>query len=124
MTYPYAGPGANIYQLVIGPTGVFVIETKNIEGTVRVAGDDLQIGDRRVAMVVEVAPAPLLGSLSLTVTPLICTHQAGLPWFNRRVRAIRIVSGCGLVEALRHGPAGLTTDQVNGLASLAVATLS
>jgi hypothetical protein len=126
------GSAANIDHLVIGPTGVFVIETKNIAGRVHIDGDQVRIGGRRVPVVAEVdrevaavvtALAPLLGSLDLTVTPLICAHRADLPWFNRRVRGIPIVSGRGLVKAIRDSPARLTAEQVDGLARMAIVRL-
>jgi hypothetical protein len=64
--------------------------------------DEVWIGGRRIA---------------------VCAHRADLPWFNRRVGSIPILTGRGLVKAIRHGTVSLTTDQVDGLARLAIASL-
>src|SRR4029079_12261113 len=45
---------ANIDHLVIGPTGVFVVETKNVKGKVHLGGGGVRMGGRRAAVVNEV----------------------------------------------------------------------
>lgn len=126
------GSPRNIDHIVIGPTGVFVIETKNIAGRLRIEGGDLRIGGRRVAAVDEVlreaaavslALAPMLSPRNISVRPVICAHRADLPWFRREVRGVRIVSGRDLVRLIRGSDAVLSADEVLELSRLAVRNL-
>ncbi len=89
---------ANIDHLVIGPTGVFVVETKNIAGSLRVRGSDVVIAGRRIGVVDEVkreldavsnALGPTLSARGLSVEPVICAHRADLPWFSSGSRGFR-----------------------------------
>jgi hypothetical protein len=124
---------ANIDHVVIGPPGVFVVETKNIRGKVRISGSEVRIGGHRVAVVEEVtrevqAVWNALGSYleprGLRVEAVVCSHRAGLPVFWSSVRGIPIVSGRGLVRRLRKAPVRLTPDEVHELATLALKNLS
>lgn len=126
------GSPRNIDHIVIGPTGVFVIETKNVAGRLRIEGGDLRIGGRRVAAVDEVlreaaavslALAPMLSPRNISVRPVICAHRADLPWFRREVRGVRIVSGRDLVRLIRGSDAVLSADEVLELSRLAVRNL-
>ncbi len=123
---------ANIDHLVIGPTGVFVVETKNVAGDLRVRGDEVRIGGRRVALVDEVrgeveaawnAVAPVLAPKGLNVVPIVCAHRADLPFFRRSVADIRIVSGRGLTRYIRDQPPVLSADEVQEHRRLVTRTL-
>jgi hypothetical protein len=118
---------ANIDHIVIGPTGVFVVETKNVAGDLRVRGDEVRIGGRRVALVDEVrreveatwnAVAPVLAPKGLHVVPIVCAHRADLPFFRRSVAGIRIVSGRGLPRYIRDQPQALSAAEVQELRRL------
>jgi hypothetical protein len=118
---------ANIDHIVIGPTGVFVVETKNVAGHFRVRGDEVRIGGRRVALVDEVrrevdatrnAVAPVLAPKGLQVIPVVCAHRADLPLFRRSVAGIRIVSGRGLSRHIRDQPEVLSAVEVEELRRL------
>jgi len=124
------GSPANIDHIVIGPTGVFVIETKNIAGRMTIAGDEVRIAGRRVNAVEEVGHeaeavsavlGPALDSRGLTVVPVICAHRADLPLFRSSVAGIRIVDGKGLAHLLKASPAVLSPDDVGALAALLTA---
>ena len=120
---------ANVDHIVIGPTGVFVVETKNVAGDFRVRGDEVRIGGRRVAIVDEVrrevdaawnAVAPILAPKGLHVIPVVCAHRADLPFFRRSVAGIRIVSGRGLARYIREQPALLSAAEIQELRRLIV----
>jgi hypothetical protein len=115
---------ANIDHLVVGPTGVFVVETKNIAGDFRVRGDEVRIGGRRVGLVDEVrrevdatwtAVAPVLGPKGLAIIPIVCAHRASLPFFRRQVDGIRIVDGRGLARFIRGGRQVLSPAEIADL---------
>ena len=119
---------ANIDHLVIGPTGVFVVETKNIAGTLKVRGGDATIAGRRIGVVDEVeseldavwnAIGATLEERDLVLQPVICAHRAGLPWFRSRAAGIPIVSGRGLVRLIRGQPEVLSPDEVSDLREIA-----
>lgn len=112
---------ANIDHLVIGPTGVFVVETKNIKGKVRINRGEVFIGGRRVRVADEVrrevdavanALGPLLESLGIEVQPVICAHRADLPWFHRSVSDIPIVYPRQLPSFIRDRDAVLSQTDV------------
>lgn len=123
---------ANIDHVVIGPPGVFVIETKNIAGRLEIDDDDIRIAGRRVAAVDEVlreaqatyrALATYLQPRGLGVVAVVCVHRADLPWFRREVRKVRIVTGRGLVGLLRQSRAILSDEDITALAALATQNL-
>lgn len=123
---------ANVDHIVIGPTGVFVVETKNVAGDFRLSGDDVRIGGRRVALVDEVrrevdatwnAVAPILAPRGLRVVPVVCAHRANLPFFRQSVAGIRIVSGSGLARYIRRQPAVLSAPEIQELRRLIVRAL-
>lgn len=123
---------ANVDHIVIGPTGVFVVETKNVAGDFRLSGDDVRIGGRRVALVDEVrrevdatwsAVAPVLAPRGLRVVPVVCAHRANLPLFRQSVAGVRIVSGRGLAQHIRGQPAVLSAAEVQELRRLVLRAL-
>jgi hypothetical protein len=119
---------ANIDHLVIGPTGVFVVETKNIVGALKVRGGDVTIRGRRIGVVDEVkseleavwnALGPTLEEWGVGLQPVICAHRADLPWFKSRVAGIPIVSGRGLVRLIRGRSEVLSPEEVGELRHIA-----
>jgi hypothetical protein len=115
------GSKANIDHIAVGPSGVFVIETKNIAGRMRIDGPDMRIAGRRVRAVEEVrreasAVANALGARleahGLSVVPVICAHRAELPIFTNRVDGVRVVDGKGLVRLLTTSATMLAPDSV------------
>ena len=121
------GYGGNLDHVVIGPTGVWAVETKALRGKVQIEGDELRIGkwpqDRAIdqvykeAVAIQVALRDLLDPLGLTVTPIICLTNADMPWFNKTVRGVRLASGRQLVRALREAEPRLDGDAVQALAA-------
>jgi hypothetical protein len=127
------GWGGNLDHVVIGPTGMWAVETKNLDGKVVIRGDVLRIGGhrrdkiidqaRQEATIIQVVLADKLDSLNLEVTPVICLHRGELPFFNKTVRGVRLASGRQLVRLLQKGDVRLSADQVHALARAADATL-
>lgn len=121
------GYGGNVDHIAIGPTGVWVIETKSYRGGVEVYGDRLEVNgqprDRIVdqvykeAVALQIALGDRLSSIGITVSPVLCLHRAKLGWFDKSVRGVRIVDGRGLAKLLRSGETLLGEEQVATLAA-------
>jgi hypothetical protein len=124
---------ANIDHIVIGPPGIFVVETKSYSGSLQIRGDEVFVaGRRKNAWVDEVGreAAAVVGVLAeelaahgWTVTPVIVVHRADLPWFKSRVRGVLVVSGKDLVSRLRKAAPVLTPGDVERLSALGDARL-
>jgi hypothetical protein len=121
------GSRANIDHIVVGPTGVFVVETKSYTGKLSVRRGEVWVAGRRktgilsqakreaAAVAAVVSPVP--------VTPLICVHRADLGWFKVEVEGIRIVGPREMVKLLRKAPVQLAPNQVAWLADRLERTL-
>jgi hypothetical protein len=115
------GSPANVDHLVVGPTGVFVIDSKLYRGVVRVGLDGrLWYGGRSLDRVVgtlwweaqQVAEA-LAGGPEIRVYPVLCMHEARLPWLEElTVDGIPVIPGSALELALRVPRQPLTPAQV------------
>jgi ssDNA-binding Zn-finger/Zn-ribbon topoisomerase 1 len=119
------GSKANIDHIAVGPSGVFVIETKNVAGRLRIDGNDVRIAGRRVRAVEEVrrvasavatALSTSLEAHGVAVVPVICAHRAELPIFTNRGNGIRVVDGKGLVRLLTTSATVLAPESVGDLA--------
>lgn len=120
------GGRGNIDALAIGPSGVFVIETKNLKGKVEVRQDALFVADQprqtyveqvyRQALATQVALSELLNPLRLTVTPVLCIHGGQLPRFEHAVAGVLLVGGRQLGPSIGARPTLLEPDQVQRLA--------
>jgi hypothetical protein len=115
---------ANIDHLVVGPTGVWVVETKNYGGSLAVRDGDLWIGGRRKTAFIDQVKSQA-GAVStalggVPVLPIICVHRADFPLLGRaELRGVRIVGSHGLVEAISTAPIVLRPDEVTSLSRLA-----
>lgn len=123
------GGRANIDHIVIGPPGVFVVETKSFAGDLRIRGDEVYVSGRRKtamieevkreALAVQVAIAAELNALGLPVIPVLCIHRANLPWLGADAGGVRIVSGKELVKRLRKAPIRLGSEETERLVNAA-----
>jgi hypothetical protein len=128
------GSRANIDHIVIGPPGVYVVETKSLAGQLKVRGNEVYVAGRRKtamleevrreALAVQVALAAELEALDLPVIPFICVHRASLPWFGAQAGGVRIVSGTDLVKRLRKADARLSPEEVQQLKTAAGSRLA
>jgi hypothetical protein len=114
------GSRANIDHIVVGPPGVFVVETKNYAGRLRVRRGEVSVSGRRkigiVAQAKREAAVVAVVVSPVPVTPLICVHRADLGWFKVEADRVRIVSPREMVKLLRKAPVQLAPNQVAWLA--------
>jgi hypothetical protein len=120
------GSRANIDHLVVGPCGIFVVETKNVTGRVTVERGELRVSGRRRAYAeqawkeagaVQAVAATQCAALGLDVTPLLCfTTRAELPWRRASIEDVPILYPKGVVATIRERPARLAPSQVAELA--------
>jgi hypothetical protein len=123
------GSKANIDHIAIGPTGIFVIETKYISGSIEVLNDRLYVSDHdrdayvaqvyREAIGAQVALGDLLNVMRITVTPVLCIHGARTPLFDRAVGGVRLVSGRDLRKLANAESTLLSAEQVQEVAAFA-----
>jgi hypothetical protein len=112
---------ANIDHLVIGPTGVWVVDTKATRANISASFGSVYFGDRQLdtrplrweASVVE-------ERLGVSVRPIVAVHGAGLRRRGRRAGGIRVLPAASLARRIRRGPRRLTHDQIEVIADLAV----
>jgi hypothetical protein len=112
------GTVANIDHIVIGPTGVWVVETKNYAGSIQVRNGELNVNGRRrqgvraevereVAVVARFVP-------STAVQAIVVVHRAAFPWLGTlRLGEVPVVQPGQVAARIRRGPATLTTEQVS-----------
>lgn len=120
------GSSANIHHLIVGPTGVFVVETKSYSGPLSIQGDDVYVGGRRRTDIVhearseaEIVQAVLaIAGGHLSVTPILCIHRAELPLLKAEVQGIRVVNERGLIRILRRANQTLEPEAVLQVAAL------
>jgi hypothetical protein len=122
------GEQGDIDSLVIGPTGVFPIETKNWGHRLEVRNDRLYVGDYdrtsvvkqvyRLALAVQVALGEELTKQRVTVTPVICA-VGGMARFDRMAGGVHVTEGKGLARLLSDRPIVFDDEAVQRIARLA-----
>lgn len=118
----------NIDHLLIGPPGIFVIETKTYEGSVRVRGGDLYIKGRRKTGFFDQVDRQLAAVESALEAPgvrgFICILGGDFPWFGRpSARGIEVTPPKRLIETVRSLPTALDAPEIDRLARLAAERL-
>jgi hypothetical protein len=113
-------------HLVVGPTGVCVVEKKPWRGQLAVEDDRLFVDGRhrdhaadqllRAATATQDALIGELKPLGVTVRPILWFHLTDLPLLKRTVRGAAVTGGRGLSRAIRIGPTVLTPEQVMAIA--------
>lgn len=123
-------PGLNgdVDSLVIGPTGVFPIESKNWKDKVEIRNDRLFVADHdrtwviaqvyREALAVQVALGEELTSRRVTVTPVICAI-GGTASRSGIAGGVHVVNGKGLARLISDRPTVFDDEAVQRVASLA-----
>jgi hypothetical protein len=116
------GSRANIDHLVVGPTGVWVVDTKALRAEVRAGWRSVRVGDGFL----DVEPAAweaevVADRLGVVVTPVVAVHgpRVALPRRGRRCRGVRVVPAGALVRRLSKGRRRLRRAQVRALAERA-----
>jgi hypothetical protein len=119
------GSPANIDHLVIGPTGVFVVDAKNFsyqlslsKGTLRTGKYPVKFSSvRNQARRAETALASLRLNRTVEVLPFVCVvGTARLPYRTLDLDGVRVVSDWRtLVTEIRKRPTVLTAGEVSTL---------
>jgi Nuclease-related domain len=114
------GSAANVDHLVVGPTGMYVIDSKRYRGQLHYSGGHLWHGDRALDRTLatlwweatQVAETLAFGP-DLHVYPVLCVHVARLPWLQELlVDGIPVLDAAALRPALQVTRQALTREQV------------
>lgn len=113
------GTSANIDHVVVGRTGVWVVDSKSTRATVRAHRRSVRFGDRLLdtaatrweaeaaAGVVAGAlgwdPGDLMAGRRPVVRPLVAVHGRGLRRRGARTDGVRIVAAADAVDRIRRG---------------------
>ncbi len=117
-----------IGHLVIGPGGVFVVETRNHPGRVRIRGDQLIVGShshdvathlRAQVAAVSATFAPTLAGTRARVEPIVCMRQAELPLLHHAVAGIPLLRESQLAGRIGRASQVLDSATVARLGELA-----
>lgn len=123
------GSRANIDHVVIGPTGVFTVETKSYTGRVVIERTTVKHNGRRRDKIVPQAlgqAAAVHAVLGVDVVPIVCVHRAQIStgWFRKPViDGVVFCSGRGLRKVLSGRPRMHQPDAVEELAEAVSAGL-
>jgi Nuclease-related domain len=114
---------ANIDHLVIGPGGVFVIDSKQYRGRLQLdPSGGLWHGRYPLAPTLQAVSfeadqaAVVLPDPGLAVVPIVAVHGAQVPWGKVVVHGVPVVSARRLPSMLRQLPPVLGPEQVTALA--------
>jgi hypothetical protein len=99
---------ANVDHLVIGPPGVFLIDSKYYRGPLTLTPDGSLWHGRftltHVLATVRWEADVLTQVLGTTVTPMLCIHGATLPWGEAMAEGIPVLPAGRVVATLRALP--------------------
>jgi Nuclease-related domain len=120
------GSRANIDHLVIGPGGVFVIDSKQYRGRLRLdASGRLWHGRYPLAPALRAVDfeadqaAQVLADPDVVVVPIVAVHGAQVPWGKVVMDGVPVVAARRLPSMLRALPAVLGPERVAALADQA-----
>jgi hypothetical protein len=120
------GSRANIDHLVIGPGGVFVIDSKQYRGRLQLdpsgrlwrgrypLAPTLRAVSFKADRAAQVLPDP-----GVAVVPIVAVHGAQVPWGKVVVEGVPVVPARRLPSMLRHLPAVLGPERVAAVANQA-----
>jgi hypothetical protein len=114
------GSAANVDHLVVGPTGVYVIDSKRYRGHLRYTAGHLWHGGRTLDRTLQMLwweatqVAETLGfGPDLHLYPVLCVHVARLPWLRELlVDGVPVLGAGALRSALQVTRQALTPEQV------------
>jgi Nuclease-related domain len=117
------GSRANLDHLVIGPGGVFVIDSKQYRGRLQLdPSGRLWHGRHPLAATLRAAQfeadqaAQILPDPGVAVVPIVAVHGAQVPWGKVVVDGVPVVAARRLPSMLRELPAVLGPERVAALA--------
>jgi hypothetical protein len=121
---------ANADHLVIGPAGVFLVDSKNWRGHLAFAPDGtLWHGSYPLTATlatIEFEAQAIAGALAvpgLAVEPLLVVHGSAIPWGEQYLGGVAVLPAGRVVATLLALPPLLTDQQVTQLAGRAMARL-
>jgi hypothetical protein len=119
------GRRANVDHLVIGPTGVWVVDTKAYRARIQTGWCRVLVGGVPLSTVAVRWEAEVVsGVLGVNARPVVAVHGRGLPRRGRRCDGVRVLPARRLVRCLGRGRLlrpSLDARQVSDLAALAEA---
>jgi hypothetical protein len=130
----YRPPGSRspFGHVVLGATGVFVVQPFDDEGSLRVRGEDVTLDGepldplvqrvRRQAFALQLLLADALSALDVRVAPVLWVRSARLG-LRRAAAGVRLTSTRDLRRLIGNGRALVPPDEVRRLSSLARARL-
>ena len=112
---------ANIDHIVVGPTGIFAIETKSYAGRMTIREGELFVAGRRRTPILAQAhwEADMVRSvvrragIQSDVAAIICVHRAELPRNAPTVDGVTIVDGVGMIKRLTNSETTLAESDVD-----------
>jgi hypothetical protein len=120
------GSRANIDHLVIGPGGVFVVDSKHYRGRLQLDPTGrLWHGRYPLAPILRAVDyeadqaARVLVDPDVVVVPIVAVHGAQVPWGKLVTQGVPVVAARRLPSMLRALPAVLGPERVTGLADQA-----
>jgi Nuclease-related domain len=120
------GSTANLDHLVIGPGGVFVIDSKQYRGRLQLdPSGRLWHGRHPLAPTVRAVSfeadraAQVLPDPGVAVVPIVAIHGAQVPWGKLIIDGVPVLPARSLPSMLRQLPAVLGPERVVGLAKQA-----
>jgi hypothetical protein len=112
------GSRANLDHLVLGPTGVWVVDTKTTREPVQAGWRTVRFGDRLLDTGPVAWEAQVVADrLGVPTRPLVVVHGAGLRRRGGRCGGVRVVPIEGLTRRIRRGRRRLTRAEVANLAA-------
>ena len=116
------GSKANVDHLVIGPTGVWLIDSKAYQGELRFADGTLWRGRfpmRRESATVEWMATEVSRHLDADVRPVLCFTHAEPPVPCPPLGTVEVVSVWAVAQLIQHGPVVSSPAMVDWLSGLA-----
>jgi len=117
------GSRANIDHLVIGPTGVWVVDTKAYRARLDARWRNVMVGSVPLSTAaVRWEAERVSGALGVEARPIVAVHGSGLPRRGRRCSGVRVIPATRLVHRLGRGRRfwpSLTARRVEELGDLA-----
>jgi hypothetical protein len=119
------GSAANVDHLVVGPTGVFVIDSKRYRGQLHYSAGRLWHGRRPLDRTLDTLwweATQVAGTLGfgpdLHIYPVLCVHVARLPWLRELlVDGIPVLAASALRPALQVTRQALSPEQIELVAA-------
>ncbi len=98
------GSRANIDHLVIGPTGLWVVDTKAFRGRVEARWGRLRVGGVPLSTAAVRWEAEVVSDrLAVPARPIVALHGRSLPRRARRCQGVSVVAASRLTRRLRRG---------------------